>query len=48
MIGDAMDGDPLILYAPWREGETLPSYPPPSKSYPPLCESKVQGILRTR
>ena len=43
MIGDAMDGDPLILYAPWREGETLPSYPPLQILPPPLRERGPGG-----
>ena len=47
MIGDAMDGDPLIL-PPLARGRDPTLLPPPSKSYPSLCESEVQGILRTR
>lgn len=42
-MGDVMGP---LSYPPWREGETLPPYPP-SKSYPPPCESEVQGVLRT-
>ena len=39
--------EPHGALPPSREGETLPPYPPPSKSYPPLCETEVQGVLRT-
>ena len=38
-------GAPLS-YHPLREGETLPPTPR-LQSYPPPCETEVQGVLRT-
>ena len=38
-MGDAMGP---LSYPPWREGETLPPYPP-LQILPPPCEREVQG-----
>ena len=43
-MGDVMGP---LSYPPWREGETLPPYPPLQILPPPPCESEVQGVLRT-
>ena len=38
-MGDVMGP---LSYPPWREGETLPPYPP-SKSYPPPARARSRG-----